>query len=168
MFPPAPLRITKSNMMRLGFVCTGNICRSPTAEGIARHLIHKNGLNIDVQSAGTHGYHIGEPPDRRSIITAKKYGVDIASQRARLISPSDFHDSDLLLAMDGGHLRLLHQLNPVQSRAEIALFMDYAGMGMQGVPDPYYGNLQGFDDVYKLIESAMQTILDRLKNCHAG
>ncbi|MAF97954.1 MAG: phosphotyrosine protein phosphatase, partial [Micavibrio sp.] len=89
------------------FVCTGNICRSPSADGILRHLANAKGLALRIDSCGTHGYHIGEPPDHRSIETARAKGVDLSSLRARKLAPQDFEAFDILFAMDQGHMRIL-------------------------------------------------------------
>ncbi len=148
-------------MKRLLFVCTGNICRSPTADGIARHLIRQSALPLQADSAGTHSYHIGEPPDARTIQTAKRYGVDLSPLRARLITPDDFHTFDVVLAMDNGHLRHLEALKPASSRAETALFMHYADGSNCDVPDPYYGQQKDFEYVYQLVANAMPAVVTR-------
>jgi protein-tyrosine phosphatase len=154
---------------RVLFVCTGNICRSPTAEGVFRHLVAEAGLadRIDVDSAGTHGYHIGEPPDPRAVAAAARRGIDIAGQRARRVRPEDFERFDLVLAMDQGHLRHLRALRRAEHRAEIRLLLDYhrppgGNPLLRDVPDPYYGGEEGFDDVLDLIEAASRGLLDSL------
>ena len=144
-------------MQKILFVCTGNICRSPTAEGVLRHYIHKEGLSekITVDSAGTHSYHVGEAPDSRSIKTAQKRGIDISSQRARQVIGEDFNQFDIILALDNSHLQNLIQIAPRNTKAQIALMLEYAGTTVETeVPDPYYGNQQGFDYVLDLIEAA--------------
>jgi protein-tyrosine phosphatase len=149
-------------MKRLLFVCTGNICRSPTAEGIARHVITARRLTLSVDSAGTHGYHIGEPPDMRSTQTARRHGVDLSTLRARKIAPDDYHAFDILIAMDRGHLQWLEQRKPVTSRAELGLFMQLAGAGVQDIPDPYYGAQADFDQVFSLLSTHMPTVLENI------
>jgi protein-tyrosine phosphatase len=151
-------------MQKILFVCTGNICRSPTAEGVIRHYIDRAGLSkqFKVDSAGTHGYHIGEAPDPRSIKTALKRGIDISNQRARKISPSDFHDFDLILALDNGHLQHLRAMAPAEAAPKIALFLQYAAATVETeVPDPYYGGQAGFDHVLDLIETAAMPLITK-------
>lgn len=152
-------------MVKLLFVCTGNICRSPTAAGVMRAHVAKAGLQdaIAVDSAGTHGYHVGEPPDRRSIATALKYRIDISDLRARQVCADDFTSADLILAMDRGHHAQLLALCPPDRRDRIRLFMSFAaGAGPVDVPDPYYGD-DGFDTVFEMIERGAQGLLDHLR-----
>ena len=139
-------------------VCTGNICRSPSAEGVFRELARKENLNIQVESAGTHDYHVGEPPDRRAIAHAKKRGYDISRQRARQVTMADFETFDLLLAMDHGHLRILERMCPPTHRKKLRLFA--AG---QEVPDPYYGDAEHFEAALDLIEEGAKHLLDELR-----
>lgn len=139
-------------------VCTGNICRSPSAEGVFRELAREEKLNIEVQSAGTHDYHVGEPPDRRAIAHARRRGYDISSLRARQVTKEDFARFDLLLAMDRGHLRILERLCPPEHRHKLRLFA--AG---QDVPDPYYGGAEHFEAALDLIEDAARKLLDELR-----
>lgn len=140
------------------FVCTGNICRSPTADGVLRHLAP----HLTVDSAGTHGYHVGEAPDARSVRTAKGRGYDLTSLRARTVTQQDFYDFDLILAMDAGHHRFLKRLMPADATATLALFCDYAGVGVCDVPDPYYGNQQGFEECFDLVEDGCRKLLLKL------
>lgn len=146
--------------MKVLVVCTGNICRSPTGEGVLRFLLEKNFLQekIEVDSAGTHDYHVGEPPDRRAIAHAKKRGYDISGLRARQVVPEDFEKFDLVLAMDRGHLRFLERLCPAASRHKLRLFA--AG---EDVPDPYYGGAEHFEEALDLIEKAAKRLLDELR-----
>lgn len=144
--------------MKLLVVCTGNICRSPSGEGVLKELIRRQNLNIEVDSAGTHDYHVGEAPDRRAIAHAKKRGYDISSQRARQLRDADFEEFDLLLAMDHGHLRILEQRCPPQHRHKLRLFA--AG---QEVPDPYYGGAEHFESALDLIEEAAKRLLAELR-----
>lgn len=150
-------------MVNILFVCTGNICRSPTAEGILRQRIATRGLSwINTDSAGTHGYHTGEAPDHRSIATAKKRGFDLSMLRARKLQPGDFHQFDLILGLDQSHVQMMERMAPKNAKANIALFLQYAGMGSMDVPDPYYGEMQGFDYALNLIEQGVDSLLDRL------
>ncbi|MFB2551391.1 low molecular weight protein-tyrosine-phosphatase [Ensifer soli] len=137
---PAPLRIL--------FVCLGNICRSPLAEGIARHLAGGAPSPIHVDSAGTGGWHIGDPPDGRSIAVARRHGVDISAQAARQVERADFTRFDLILGMDRQNVATLRALAPAGTTARIALFLDHT-LGLdEDVPDPYFGGADGFEAVY--------------------
>lgn len=152
-------------MKRILFVCTGNICRSPTAEGVAQHFILNGGLGhlIEVDSAGTHGYHVGEAPDPRTVKAAARRGYDLSPLRARKVEPRDYQDFDLLLAMDRGHLELLRRDCPEVYRPKLALFMEFApDAEFDEVPDPYYGGPQGFEAVLDMCESGVNGLLDRL------
>ena len=153
-------------MVKVLFVCTGNICRSPTAEGVLRKAVQEAGLShlIDIDSAGTHNYHVGEAPDHRSIAHAKKRNVDIASLKARNVRVQDFHDFDLILALDAGHLRHLQAMAPKNSRATVALFLEYAGHPTAlEVPDPYYSGAAQFEYVLDLVEAAAIPLIDKIK-----
>ena len=128
--------------MKVLFVCTGNICRSPTAEGIFRHFVAADGLEAEVEadSAGTHDYHVGEPPDPRTVKAAAARGFDLSAQRARRVNRADFQSFDLILAMDRSHFAHLNAMRPPDARAQVKLFLDYHPSGtLQDVPDPYYG-----------------------------
>jgi protein-tyrosine phosphatase len=152
-------------MKRVLFVCTGNICRSPTAEGVARHFIETGGLGglLEVDSAGTQHYHVGEPPDPRTQKAAARRGYDLSALRARKLELEDFVRFDLLLAMDREHLRIMNRLRPEASRARVDLFMGFAADArFDEVPDPYYGGPQGFDLVLDLCEQAVQGLLSEL------
>jgi len=146
------------------FVCTGNICRSPTAEAVARHFIENSGLagGIGVDSAGTHDYHVDEPPDVRSLKAAKRRGYDMSALRARRLELSDFQDFDLILAMDAGHLDTMHRLCPEVYHPKIDLLMRYArNHDIDEIPDPYYGGEDGFEKVLDYCEDAIQGLLER-------
>jgi len=152
-------------MTRVLFVCTGNICRSPTAEGVARHFIDTGGLGdlIEVDSAGTHGYHVGEAPDPRTRKVAQQRGYDLSALRARKLEVFDFQRFDLVLAMDRGHLEAMRRLCPEVYRPRLALFMDYApDSALDEVPDPYHGRPRGFDVVLDMCESGVRGLLDTL------
>lgn len=152
--------------IRVLFVCAGNICRSPTAEGVFRHSVASAGLGqkVFLDSAGTHGYHVGHPPDRRAQLAAAQRGYDIAGLRARQVTGQDFIEFDYILAMDLENLSHLKQVAPAQHLGKLALFMDY-GRARQGeeVPDPYYGGAQGFELVLDMAEDAAQGLLQQIK-----
>lgn len=158
--------------MKILYVCTGNICRSPTADGVMRHKLAARGLShIEVDSAGTHSYHVGEAPDRRTVAAAKKRGYDLSALRARKVTREDFHQFDLILVLDNGHLETLQLMQPKGSKANVALFLEYAGATPQTqVPDPYYGGAQDFEHVLDLCEAACEAIVERLAEAerHAG
>jgi protein-tyrosine phosphatase len=152
---------------RVLFVCLGNICRSPTAEGVLRHLLatEGEGLGIEVDSAGTGDYHLGEPPDPRSQRAALRRGIDLSRLAARQVSRRDFDDFDLILAMDRQNLRDLERLRPAGSRAELGLFLEYAGEpGPSEVPDPYLGDAGDFDRVLDLAMAGSRRLIARLRN----
>ncbi len=147
-------------------VCTGNICRSPTGEGVLRHLAEKRGLadRVKVASAGTHDYHVGEAPDARTLKHAAKRGYDFSAQRAAQVSARDFHEFDYILAMDRGHLRILKSMQPANAKAQLGLFLEASGKWRgEDVPDPYYGGAAGFDLVLDMVEEAAQRWLDRFE-----
>jgi protein-tyrosine phosphatase len=153
--------------IRVLFVCLGNICRSPTAEGVFRHLLTQEApeLQVEVDSAGTADYHIGEPPDLRSQRAAMRRGIDLGGLRARQVAPADFAHFDFILAMDRGNLRELEAMRPKDSRARLQLFLQYAPeVGRLEVPDPYYGDAGGFEAVLDLSAAASRGLLAALKN----
>jgi protein-tyrosine phosphatase len=146
------------------FVCMGNICRSPTAEGVFRHRAQVAGLDIYIDSAGTHAYHVGQPPDPRSTEFAALRGIDLSTQRARKVAPNDFTDFDHILAMDSDNLALLQAACPPQHQHKLALFMQYASKSnSKVVPDPYYGGPRGFDEVLDFIEDASDGLIASLR-----
>jgi protein-tyrosine phosphatase len=141
------------------FVCTGNICRSPTAEAVLRHLAAEEGIDLRIASAGIGDWHVGSAPDRRAQHHAKGRGYDMSALRARQVRPSDFAEFDLILAMDGGHLQALQRMAPPGQRHKVRLFI--AG---RDVPDPYYGGPEGFEQVLDLVEAACRDLLQELKS----
>ncbi|GLS05221.1 phosphotyrosine protein phosphatase [Chitiniphilus shinanonensis] len=148
------------------FVCTGNICRSPTADGVMRHLVREAGLadRVEVDSAGTHDYHVGEAPDRRAQAHASKRGYDLRSLRAREVTSADFARFDLILAMDEGHLALLRRRCPEPYQNRLKLFLDFAThFNEREVPDPYYGGPQGFEHVLDLVEDGCEGLLTHIR-----
>ncbi|MFQ5633881.1 MAG: low molecular weight protein-tyrosine-phosphatase [Gammaproteobacteria bacterium] len=149
------------------FVCMGNICRSPMAEGVfSRRLAHRaSHLNIEIDSAGTHGYHAGSPPDERAQGAAARRGIDMSSLVARAVTADDFDKFDYILAMDTGNLEFLLNMAAPAQRGKIRLFFDYsAGRPGGEVPDPYYGGPAGFERVLDLIEEATEGLIDELIN----
>jgi protein-tyrosine phosphatase len=144
-------------------VCLGNICRSPMAEGILRTRAAEAGLALHVDSAGTAGYHVGEPPDARAIRVARSNGTPIDTQRARQFDRRDFNRFDLVLAADASNLRDLQALQPADSNARLALLLEWAGLG-EGleVPDPYYGRIEAFEEVHALLDQACRRMTARL------
>ena len=139
------------------FVYTGNICRSPTAEGVLRQLAKKTNVQVHVESAGTHDYHVGDCPDARAQKHALQRGYDLSAQRARQVTAQDFEVFDMILAMDRGHLRALQEMAPERHHAKIRLFA--AG---RDVPDPYYGGAKGFELVLDLVEAECRRLLQEL------
>ncbi|WP_295454396.1 low molecular weight protein-tyrosine-phosphatase [uncultured Thiodictyon sp.] len=147
------------------FVCMGNICRSPTAHGVFRHLVREAGQEavIQIDSAGTHAYHVGEPPDARATATARARGVDISDLRARRASSEDFLYYDYVLAMDQDNYHSLARICPPTMEPKLLLFMDFApDLKCREVPDPYYGGARGFDQVFDLVEAAARGLLEHL------
>lgn len=148
---------------RILFFCMGNICRSPTAEGVMRAKLAAAGLDVEVDSAGTHGYHVGAPPDERSQEHALKRGYDLSTLRARKLEANDFARFDLVLAMDDDNLAHAQRLCPPAQRHRLQLLMDYAPhAGNPHVPDPYYGGAAGFDEVLDLVEAACDGLIASL------
>lgn len=151
--------------MRILFVCMGNICRSPTAEGVFRRLVAERGIDLalEIDSAGTHGYHVGEPPDERAVAAARRRGIDLSGLRARMIASDDFRRFDLILAMDEQNLEELRRRAAPEYRDRLRLMMDYAPDALRRfVPDPYYGGAQGFEEVLDLLEQAAEGLLSEV------
>jgi protein-tyrosine phosphatase len=154
---PAPTRIL--------FVCTGNICRSPSAEGVLRKRAAEAGLSdrLELDSAGLGPWHVGHPPDERAAAAAAARGYRLDGQIARQVTADDFARHDLILAMDHGHLRDLQRLAPAGARASVRLFLDFAAdAGGGDVPDPYYGGRTGFETMMDLIEAGVDGLLAEL------
>jgi protein-tyrosine phosphatase len=150
---------------RILFVCMGNICRSPTAEGLTRKLLEDAGLHdrITVDSAGTHDYHAGQPPDPRAQAAALRRGYDLSSLRARQIAEADFRNFDLLLAMDGNNFALIESMCPFQHRSKLGLLMSYARRTKTPfVPDPYCRGAADFDKVLDYLEDACSGLVEAL------
>jgi protein-tyrosine phosphatase len=140
------------------FVCTGNICRSPTAEAVLRHQAMKSRVELHIESAGIGRWHVGCAPDERAQHHAKGRGYDLSPLRARQVERFDFERFDLILAMDRGHLRALQRMAPDERRAKIRLLLPG-----RDVPDPYYGGPEGFEEVLDLVEAACRDLLQELK-----
>jgi len=154
--------------MRILFVCTGNICRSPTAEAVMRARLAAAGLDHEVDGAGLQGFHAGEPPHPPAIRAAASRGYDLRPLRARKLERADFRRFDLLLAMDHGHLARMRRLSAAGS-GRVGLFLDFApGREGQDVPDPYYGDSAGFEHVLDLIEAGCDGLLTALRDGRLG
>lgn len=156
-------------MVKVLFVCMGNICRSPTAHGVFRSIVENEGLHehIVTDSAGTHAYHVGSEPDGRSQSTALRRGIDISDLRARKVCVEDFINFDYVIPMDRDNLAILEQIKPSDARAEVNLFLSYgAQAGHEEVPDPYYGGAGGFELVFDLVEEASRGLLEMIRTRH--
>jgi len=159
---PAP-RIAARRVL---FVCMGNICRSPTAEGVFLKLLAERApeLDVHVDSAGTHGYHIGEPPDPRACRAAERRGVDLTGLRSRRVVVEDFAYFELVLAMDEQNREFLLETCPVEYHGRIRLFLEFAPhLERREVPDPYYGGSTGFEHVLDLVEEAGVGLIEHLR-----
>ena len=153
-------------MIKVLFVCLGNICRSPSAEGVFRKLVKEQGLHevIEIDSAGTHAYHVGSPPDSRAQEAARRRGIDMSGLVGRRVDAGDFYVFDYVLAMDESNEFHLRQMAPAEEAYKIRLFLDYAPQrDEREVPDPYYGGHTGFEHVLDLIEEASQGLLTEIK-----
>ena len=157
-------------MVKVLFVCMGNICRSPTAEGVFRHIVNQSGLEkrIHIDSAGTHAYHIGNPPDSRAQAAAHQRNIDLSSQRARKVKTDDFHEFDYIIAMDDSNITDLEYICPEGLEEKLHLFLNFSEETQQHeVPDPYYGGSRGFEDVLDLVEQASAGLLNTIKEKHS-
>ena len=150
---------------RVLFVCMGNICRSPTAEGVFRHFVREAGLaeRVEVDSAGTHAYHTNEPADRRANAAAERRGYSLADIRARRVQDKDFDTFDYIMAMDRDNLASLTEQADAEHHHKIRLFLEFASGHEDEVPDPYYGGAAGFERVLDLIEDASRGLLGTLQ-----
>jgi protein-tyrosine phosphatase len=146
------------------FVCLGNICRSPLAEGVFRAVVAERGMAGDflIDSAGMGDWHAGQAPDHRSIAIARTHGLDISGQRARAIGQEDFARFELILGMDRNNIAELHAIAPDAFRDRIHLFLDFAGNGANEVPDPYFGDASGFAETYRMIRVASEALAAKL------
>jgi protein-tyrosine phosphatase len=156
--------------MRLLFVCLGNICRSPTAEGVMRSLVHEAGLQdeVELESAGTGSWHVGSPPDARASAAARSRGIALDGA-SRQVTPEDFDHFDLLLAMDRSNLRELRRLAPSEeARAKMRLLREFDPAGAEAedldVPDPYYGAPGGFEEVFDLVHGACEGLVEQIRS----
>jgi protein-tyrosine phosphatase len=152
--------------MNILMVCLGNICRSPLAEGILQHKINQLGLDWRVDSAGTGGWHAGEPPDARSVAVAHRYGIDISQQRARQLQVLDFERFDHILVMDSDNYNnTRHLARNDAERAKVELVTNYATPGLnRAVPDPYYGGPEGFEQVFALLDQSIDGFIERMRD----
>jgi len=151
--------------MRVLFVCLGNICRSPTAEGVFRRLLDERGLahRVEVDSCGIAGWHEGKAPDPRTREAAVRRGIDLSTLRARQLDDADFDAFDYLLAMDHDNLAAMRARAPATLDAHLGLFLAFAGMPDRAVPDPYYGGEQGFEEVLDLVEQGARGLLAEIE-----
>jgi len=151
-------------MISVLFVCLGNICRSPLAEGLMRHHVERLGLSDQfiIDSAGTGGWHEGEGPDRRSVAAAARHGVDISAQKARKLRPEDFDRFDLILGLDRQNVTDIRRLHLPEQAARVALYLEEALGERRDVPDPYYGNQRDFEAVFTLCDRASVKLIERL------
>lgn len=146
------------------FVCLGNICRSPMAEGAMRAEAESRGLELFLDSAGTGEWNLGEPPDRRAISTAAKHGVDISHLRARLVQRGDFHRFDYIFALDRENLRDLEYIQPAGSRAQLSLLRDLLpGQKGKPVPDPFYGTIRDFEAAWDIVADAARALAEKIE-----
>ena len=154
--------MSKSSVL---FVCMGNICRSPTAEGVFRHFVQQEGLGdtIEIDSAGTHAYHVNEPADRRASAAAKRRGYSLDGIRARRVEEQDFSRFDYIIAMDRDNLSILQEQVTDDHSARLHLFLEFSSGMEDEVPDPYYGGAAGFERVLDLVEDASRGLLEKLR-----
>lgn len=151
--------------MKVLFVCLGNICRSPTAEGVFRRALEQAGMagQVEIDSCGVGNWHVGKAPDARAQQAALSRSIDITALRARQLSAQDFVDFDYVLGMDQDNVSAMRQLKPANSQAHVGLLLDFAGTPGGEVPDPYYGGEEGFENVLNMIEAASDGLIQHLK-----
>ena len=152
-------------MTNVLFVCMGNICRSPTAEGVFRHKVEQNNLQnlISIDSAGTHAYHVGNSPDKRAQEAALKRSIDLSNQRARRVSADDFSIFDYIIAMDESNMEDLLSICPAGYEDRLHLLLAFSESEQSEVPDPYYGQGRGFEIVLNLVEDASEGLLQHIR-----
>lgn len=153
-------------MVKVLFVCMGNICRSPTAHGVFRELVRSEGLEdlIGIDSAGTHAYHVGNPPDERAQATARGRGFDLSDLRARQVRSEDFREYDYVLAMDDENYVTLEAQCPPEHLERLRMFLEFAPeQSVREVPDPYYGGAKGFEFVFDLVDAASRGLLEDIR-----
>jgi protein-tyrosine phosphatase len=157
--------MNKTSTISVLFVCMGNICRSPTAEGVFRHYVAEAGLDdlFEIDSAGTHAYHVGEPPDRRAQLAAERRGFTLSHLRARRVAPEDFERFHYIIAMDQDNLLMLQEQADAAQRDRIRLLLEFGSGPETDVPDPYYGGATGFERVLDLVEDASRGLLESLR-----
>lgn len=145
-------------MRKVLFVCLGNICRSPAAEGVFRHVCQQQGTDkrYYIDSAGTAAYHVGASPDSRMQAAARNRGIELGDLRGRQAMADDFHEFDVIVAMDASNKANLQRIRPANAKAKLVMMLDYGNSGLQEVPDPYYGGADGFEQVLDLLEDACQ------------
>lgn len=163
------MKAPNPNRVKVLLICMGNICRSPTAHAVFRHLVQEHGLTelIEIDSAGTHAYHVGNPPDSRSMQTARKRGIDMSDLRARQVDLGDFYHYDYLIAMDDYNLSLLQEMAPRDMAHKLSLFLSFAPhLKEREVPDPYYGGADGFELVFDMVQAASEGLLSHIKSNH--
>ena len=161
--------MTNSKKVKVLFVCMGNICRSPTAHGVFRQLVIDENLTdiIEIDSAGTHAYHVGNPPDSRAQQTARSRGIDLSDLTARQARSDDFHEFDYVLAMDSDNYHGLRAICPNGMEERLYMFLDFAPtIKSREVPDPYYGGDSGFEKVFDMVDEASRGLLDDIKSKH--
>ncbi len=167
LFQGARWRFQWPDMIRVLFVCMGNICRSPMAQGVLEQRLNDEQLEdrVQVDSAGTHHYHTGEPPDRRGVAAARRRGVEIGAQRARSVRDDDFMEFDLILAMDSDNEQKLRAICPPYYADRVKLIMDFApDLRERDIPDPYYVGGKGFEKVLDMLELCMEELMDELRD----
>ncbi len=163
------MKASNPNRVKVLLICMGNICRSPTAHAVFRNLVQEHGLTelIEIDSAGTHAYHVGNPPDSRSVQTARKRGIDMSDLRARQVDLGDFYHYDYLIAMDDYNLSLLQEMAPSDMAHKLSLFLSFAPhINHREVPDPYYGGADGFELVFDMVQAASEGLLSHIKSNH--